>query len=272
MDDPKRPEFSSCRSYENFAKNVRRKRRYVWDSEVRAFLDTLLASVGDRNITLDKGRTFYRAQQGVNYGEYKDSLEIFAYNSTRMKPQHARAREGRVNPAGIPVLYLANSLQTAISEVRPWIGSEVSVAKFKICRDLKVINVSVEDGDSELKRRMWAQLHSEKARTSPKFKEQTVWLHVDQAFSRPISVSDDTADYVPTQILAELFYANGYDALIYRSQFGERGFNLALFDIKDAEMISAAPYEVTAIEVKSKQIGNTRSSVNLDKTIKTNSE
>lgn len=272
LDDPKRPEFSSCRSYENFAKNVRRKRRYVWDPEVRAFLDTLLATVGGRDITLEEGTTFYRAQQGVNYEEHKDRLEIFAYNSARMKPLHDRAREGRANPAGIPVLYLATSLQTAISEVRPWIGSEVSVAKFKICRNLNVINLSVGDGDSELKRRIWAQLHSEKARTSPKFKEQTVWLHVDHAFSRPISVSDDTADYVPTQILAELFYANGYDALIYRSQFGEKGFNLALFDIKDAEVISVAPYEVTAVEVKSKQIGNTWFSVNRDKTVKTNSE
>lgn len=189
-----------------------------------------------------------------------------------MKPRDDRAREGRVNPAGIPVLYLANSLQTAISEVRPWIGSEVSVAKFEICRDLKVINLSVEDGDSELNRRMWAQLHSEKARTNPKFKEQTVWLHVEQAFSRPISVSDDTADYVPTQILAELFYANGYDALIYRSQFGEQGFNIALFDIEDAEVISVAPYEVTAVEVKSKKIVNPWFSVNRDKTVKTNSE
>ncbi len=271
MDDPKRPEFFSCRSYENFAKNVLRKRRYVWDPEVRAFLDTLLATVGDRSITLEKGTTFYRAQQGVIYEEHKDTLEIFAHDSARMKPRHDRAREGRVNPAGIPVLYLATSLQTAISEVRPWVGSDVSVAKFKICRDLKAINLSVEDGDSKLKRMMWVRLNSEKA-PSPKFKEEAVWLQVDQAFSRPISVSDDTADYVPTQILAELFHANGYDALFYRSQFGGKGFNIALFDIKDAEIISAAPYEVTAVEVKSKQLGNTWFSVNRDKAVKTNSE
>ena len=257
LDDPNRPEFPSWRSYTNFETNVCQKRRYVWNREVRTFLDTLLATARDRERKLNKGFPLYRAQHGVNYEEHDDQLVTLAYNQDRMTPQRDRAREGRANPAGIPVLYLATSLQTAISEVRPWIGSEVSVAKFKISRDLKVIDLSVENGELALKRMEWALRHSEKV-PSPKVKEQTVWLHVDQAFSRPVSVSDDTADYVPTQILAELFYANGYDALIYRSQFGEEGFNIALFNIEDAEIISAAPHEVTAVEVKSKQIGGFR--------------
>lgn len=257
LDDPNRPEFSSWRSYTNFEINVRRKRRYVWNREVRTFLDTLLATVKDREQILYKGARLYRAQHGVNYEEHDDRLVISAHDQDRMKPLRDRAREGRANPAGIPVLYLATSLQTAISEVRPWIGSEVSVAKFKTSRDLKVIHLSVENGESKLKRIEWALRHSEKV-LSPEAKEQTVWLYVDQAFSRPISVSDDTADYVPTQILAEFFRDNGYDAVIYRSQFGEKGFNIALFDIKDAEMTRAAPHEVTAVEIKYKQTGGFR--------------
>ena len=265
MDDPKRPEFASWRSYTNFANNVRRKRRYIWGPEVRAFLDTLLATVKDRDSILPEGSSLYRAQLGVNYIEDDDQLVILANNAERMTPQRARAMEGRPNSKGIPVLYLASTVQTAISEVRPWIGSEVSVAKFKISRELKAIDLSVGHGKSVLDTLTFAQLLGNET-TGPEEKEKAVWSEVDNAFSHPTSVSDDFADYVPTQILAELFCNNGYDALIYRSQFGEEGFNIALFDIKDAEIIGAVPFKVTAVEVEYKQIGNPWGSTNRNKT------
>ncbi len=271
LDDPKRPEFASWKSYSKFANRVRKHRRYVWDAEVKAFLDTILATVRDRDRTLNKGFPLYRAQHEVIYEEHDDRLEILAHNVDRMKPQRDRAREGRTNPVGIPVLYLATSVQTAISEIRPWIGSEVSVAQFGISRDLKAIDLSIGHGESMLDLMTRAELFGDEVSNAEK-KEKAVWNQVDNAFSRPISVSDDTADYVPTQILAELFYANGYEALIYRSQFGKEGFNIALFDIKDAELISAAPYQVTAIEVKHKEIGSRYLAVRQDNTTKTNSE
>ena len=271
LDDPKHPEFASWKSYSNFANRVRKHRRYVWDVEVKAFLDTILATVRDRDRKLNKGFPLYRAQHEVIYEEHDDRLEILAHNADRMKPQSDRARECRTNPAGIPVLYLATSVQTAISEIRPWIGSEVSVAQFKISRDLKAIDLSVGHGESMLDHMTLAEILGDEAPNAEK-KEKAVWNLVDNAFSLPLSVSDDAADYVPTQILAELFYANGYDALIYRSQFGEEGFNIALFDIKDADLINAAPYQVIAIEVKYKEIGGRYFAVQQDDTTKTNSE
>lgn len=255
MDDPKRPEFASWRSYTTFAINVRRKRRYVWDPEVSAFLDTLLATVRNRDMKLNKGSIFFRAQAGIDENEHEGELVVLAHKAERMKPQSERAMEGRANPAGIPVLYLATTVQTAISEVRPWIGSKLSVAQFELSKDLKAINLSVGYGESIYDHLTFAQLLGNEA-TEPEEKEKAVWTAVDNAFSRPITLSDNVTDYVPTQILAELFCDNGYDALIYRSQFGEEGFNIALFNIQDAELLNAAPYEVTAIEVKYKEIGN----------------
>lgn len=267
LDDPKRPEFSSWRSYTNFANNVRRKRRYIWDPEVKAFLDTLLATVRSRDRLLPEGFPLYRAQHGVNYDEHDDQLVILAHNADRMTPQRDRAREGRANSKGIPVLYLATSVQTAISEVRPWIGYEVSVAKFNISRELKAIDLSIGHGESVLEHLTFTQLFGDEV-PDPEVKEKAVWNEVDNAFSRPTSVSDVFADYVPTQILAELFCNNGYDALIYRSQFGEEGFNIALFDIKDAEIIGAVPYQVTAVNVEYKEIGNPWGSTKRNKTTK----
>ena len=267
LDDPKRPEFSSWRSYTNFAHNVRRKRRYIWDPEVRAFLDTLLATVRDRDRPLPEGALLYRAQLGVKFKKDDEQFVILARKAKRMTPRRGRAREGRANSKGIPVLYLATSEQTAISEVRPWMGSEVSVAQFKLSRELKAIDLSIGHGESVLEHLTFAHLFGQAA-PSPEVKEKAVWNEVDNAFSRPTSVSDDYADYVPTQILAELFCNNGYDALIYRSQFGEEGYNIALFDIKDAEIIGAAPYEVTAVDIEYKQIGNPWGSTKRNKTTK----
>jgi len=61
----------------------------------------------------------------------------------RMKPLSDSATEGRANPKGIPCLYVATDKETAMSEVRPWLGAILSVAIFKLPKDLKIIDFSV---------------------------------------------------------------------------------------------------------------------------------
>ena len=73
-------------------------------------------------------------------------MEPLGYPAERMKPLPNAPTEGRVNPAGIPVLYMATNRRTAISEVRPWIGHSVSVAQFRIRRRLKAVDLSKEIG------------------------------------------------------------------------------------------------------------------------------
>lgn len=91
---------------------------------------------------------------------------------------------------------------------------------------------------------------------TPDQRETAVWIDIDNAFSRPVTKSDDAADYVPTQILAEVFKNAGYDAIGYKSQFGEKGLNIVLFNPENADVINCAPYQVTTMEVSFKEIGN----------------
>lgn len=254
-DDPKGPEFASWRSYQNFARRVRRERRFVWDQEVTAFLDTVVATIRERDRKISKGSFLYRAQHGVVYHEEKEGFAIWAHGRERMKPLSDRAKEGRANPAGISMLYLASAELTAVAEVRPWVGSELSVAQFRIARDLRVIDLSLGHGQTSLQHVLFSELLGERPVSREK-KEEAVWIDIDNAFSRPVTRSDATADYVPTQILAELFCAKGYDGLVYRSQFGESGYNIGLFDVGAAEAISASPYQVTGIDVKYEEIGS----------------
>ena len=173
----------------------------------------------------------------------------------RMKPLEDRAKEGRANPAGIPVLYLASCQQTAISEVRPWIGTELSLAQFKIARDLKALDLSRGHGEFWIGHVTLKQI-TKSGIVDPEAKEKAVWIKIDNAFSRPVRHSDDVAYYAPTQILAELFRDAGYDAIAYRSQFGEKGYNIALFNVEDAEPITAVPCRVTGINIEFDEMGN----------------
>ncbi len=261
LDDPKKPEFASWTSYQEFARRVRYTSRYVWGSEIQSFLDTVLATIRNRDRRIPRDTVLYRAQRGIEYETVTDEdgneigEEPHGFGAKRMKPITNRAREGRVNPAGIPVLYLASAEQTAISEVRPWIGSEISVAQFRVLRDLRAIDLSVGHGQMSIGHLKFEHLLGEEMPDAG-MKEKAVWIDIDNAFSRPVTLSDDTADYVPTQILAELFRHTGYDAIVYRSQFGEKGYNIALFNVEYAEPINCAPYQVTGIEVKYEEIGN----------------
>ena len=232
IDDPNKPEFASWRSYGKFAQRVRHRHRYVWGKEVHAFLDTVLATSKDRHENIPEGTILFRAQRGVKFNRPVDDqgnalkVEVLALDRKRMKPPKNHAREGRVNPVGIPVLYLAFSEQTAISEVRPWIGTEVSVAKFKIVRELIAVDLSLGHGTMSFSHLTLDQLAGKRA-PGIEEKEKAVWVDIDKAFSRPIDSSRRSIDYVPMQILAECFRNAGYDAVVYRSRFGgNEGYNL----------------------------------------------
>ena len=258
LDDPKKPEFATWNRYIWFAQEVRRSARFVWNENIHEFLETVSATLNTRDVKIPKGSIFYRAQQGIRYLDTTDmddniikGVMPVALKAERMKPLKDIAVEGRANPAGIPVLYLSLSEQTAISEIRPWNGSEVSLAQFRTIRELKIVNLTKGHSHSSIEQYLnWGigQVMSSEE------KELAVWTDIDSAFSRPVLLDDDATEYVPTQILAELFRGLGYDGLIYRSNFGKEGHNIALFDIEDAEFVGAIPYQITGVELKFKQL------------------
>ena len=137
-DNTRKHEFASWMSYLEFSRRVRLDRRYVWDDEVRTFLETVLGTMDGRDSAIPSGSVLWRAQLGVDWipHDHEPMNVPIGFCPSRMKP-NSRVASGRANSAGIPVLYLATTEQTAISEVRPWVGSKVSLAEFRTVRDLK---------------------------------------------------------------------------------------------------------------------------------------
>ena len=223
-------EFKSWQSYSVFAHRVMKYCRYIHDEEVSNFLITVWETSGKRIKKIKKESCLWRAQLGCDYrpihekGEYLYDEEV-PYSEGRMSPLPDRASEGRANPKGIPYLYLSTEKKTALAEVRPWVGSNISLAIFKIVRELKVIDCS-KHANSKIPFLLGDE-------PSPEKREEMVWAHIDNAFSRPVLPSDQSADYIPTQILSELFKNKGLDGLIYKSHLGD-GLNVVLFDLKSA--------------------------------------
>jgi hypothetical protein len=154
-----------------------------------------------------------------------------------MKPLPHAAHEGRVNPKGIPCLYVANKKETAMAEVRPWIGGLISVAQLRIVRELTVIDFT-HGHDQEFEIFFEEPL--------PAIRERSVWSQIGWAFSEPITSDPATAEYVPTQVISEFMKRKGLDGVAYKSKL-DPGYNIALFDLAAAEVVSCSLHPVKSV-------------------------
>ncbi len=198
----------------------------------------------EAEITMDT--IFCRAQIGHNMntltkknGMTYDTEVPIPFEYERMLPLRNKAKEGRVNPKGIPYLYLCNDEETAIAECRPWLEQLISVGYFKVKSNLKLVHFTQE--------RKSLKIYFS---TPPENEiDKLVWDRINYAFSQPVSVNDFTSDYIPTQILAEIIKNCKYDGIIYKSKLG-KGLNIALFNINSVVFQSSKLFEVKDIQYR----------------------
>ena len=131
-------------------------------------------------------------------------------------------------------------------------GAYVSVAQFKVLRPLRIIDCACGHDRTPLFFGKWKDGVWGFYEPDPAEREKAVWAHIGQAFSEPMTRRDDSADYVPTQIIAELFKREGFDGIGYKSNFGD-GSNLAIFDLDAAKLVNCGLYRVDRVELQSSQ-------------------
>ena len=243
--------FKSWRSFYIFSILVKRKYRYIQANETKEFLDALLETSKDKEIILKEGEKLYRSQTGYDeIEEYnKEGIQTgiidLPYKASRMIPDEGNSRNGRANPYGIPCLYLSDDFETALSEARPWIKERISVAVFKAKRNLRIIDFSNLKSSNHF---YFEEPDKEKI-------EKEVWSSVNQAFSEPVNVDDQDKDYIPTQIISELFKSKGFDGIKYKSMLAS-GNNYALFNLEDAIPINGVVFQVRNINYQFEQYSN----------------
>jgi len=228
--------FKSQWSYDSFAISVKKKNRYIYNKSVNDFIQAVIDTCKSREGKIPEGSRLYRAQLGcidrpvIQDGEHIDD-EDWPYPPKRMIPIKGKSSEGRANPRGITYLYLSNDKDVACAEVRPWKGATVSLAFLKVKKDLKVVDCT-KDINKSKRMRIYIK------EPEPEIREKIIWRDINNSFSMPVNPNDPETEYVPTQIIAEIFKKQGFDGIAYTSSLIETGLNFVLFDINDVEMTS----------------------------------
>jgi hypothetical protein len=220
--------FASKHAYWDFAMIVRTERRFIFDGEAGKFLAAARAASKSRAYILKSGICLYRAQVGSTFAPENEMgiEEEHPYPAERMVPDAKMTCSGRANPSGFAYLYLATNEKTALAEMRPWVGESLTLAVFKAKKKIKL--VVCQAGSENLGERLFEKNPSVEKINS------YVWEDISRAFARPVNREDRESAYLPTQILAECFKAEGFDGIAYRSGL-ERGTNIVLFDVNVAE-------------------------------------
>lgn len=226
-------EFASINSFNEFVEKIRFSNRYFFDGEIQSFFNTLIATRESRVRKCNIGTIFWRAQLGYKTKHRTKSKRSsegikLPFDYDRMIPLRNQAKAGRANSSGIPHLYLATTKETAMAEVRPWLGSVISLAKFETTKELSVIDCFTDNLGNN---------YQINRKASAKEKEKKVWADINYAFSKPISLEEQDTDYTPTQIISEFFKRHGYDGIFYKSMLGE-GLNVVLFNLDVAKIVS----------------------------------
>lgn len=238
--------FSDHNAFQRFNRSVRRDFRYARTPEQAAFLAAVEESSPRRIVELKKETVLYRAQLGHEWRDIEIAPDEYdnipcAYPPDRMKPVADMVGDGRVNARGILCLYLATKEITAALEVRPLIGSYISMGAFTLNRDVRIVDCSDKLVEMFFRFR-------EEDWTAEDIEKQ-VWTDINMAFSEPTERADGALDYVPTQIIAETLKRQGYDGIGYKSSFGEKGFNVALFDIDGARLRRCGLHRVKDVTI-----------------------
>ena len=146
-------------------------------------------------------------------------------------PKDIKVSEGRANPKYVKYLYVAESPTTAIFEVRPFIYDAVNIAKIQINEPLRVANIAVN-----------LDLSNDKNATV----EMYVMGMIQGAFSKP---TNNTDDYIPTQVIAEYIKSLGYDGIRFNSSIHSGGVNLTIFNYEKCEAISSQDFRIENIKL-----------------------
>jgi hypothetical protein len=76
-----------------------------------------------------------------------------------------------------------------------------------------------------------------------------VWWAIDRSFATPATLEDDRLEYLPTQILSELFRSLGYDGLTFKSSVAD-GVNYVFFDPDIVRILDKHVVSVERIKFK----------------------
>jgi len=181
------------------------------DGWVAKAVDEVTRFAAARHATIRKAELLYRAREMPPTVRYSRPTKFPAEFKAMGPPHPLDSHGGRLNPPGIPYLYLAQDADTAVAELRPWTGEFVTVGAFETLSDILVYDLTVEENEHTLANFVYRQLAA--------------------SFSAPAHRSSSRA-YAVTQYFAESLKEAGkgeFWGVLYPSAMRAQGRNVALF-------------------------------------------
>jgi hypothetical protein len=231
---------SERETFERWSKHLRFVDRFhLPEGEEKLVNDIVQYSIEYRKWKITPAESYYRARVNkIDESQKKNASEMGA-------PPRESARAGRLNPVGIPYLYVSWDQKTCIAEVRPWMGACVSVARFVPKKPLQVVNLNYSAPKPPDKK---LQKGDEKQYMNfVKFMSLTL--------ARPQD-PDDEISYIPTQYIAEKFKRRGFDGVAYQSVLHKHGTNMVLFDPTVVEAKETRFYQINQVAYSHEEIKN----------------
>lgn len=186
-----------------------------------------------------KGQKFYRARVSSESGF--GIIEMGA-------PQSEKASEGRANALGISCLYLANSIETTIHEVRAGAFDYVTIGTFELNEDITVVDLKrINKIDPFLDGLNFAEHAINKEHLNK----------IDDEMGKTLRRSDSVLDYVPTQYISDFIKSiekrdgsrnKEYSGIEYNSVMNKDGYNLAVFNPQLFNCIAINTYRIDNLQ------------------------
>lgn len=196
------------------------------DKDVTASGEPLIVEVGPGHAL----ETIFRARVFQNIDVLREALQDPEAELGTHRPGYGSA--GRMNARGISMFYGANSPDVAIGEVRPPVGSHVAVAKFKVLRPIRLLDLTrLPQIPPMLSRRMFDTSSLQGAR------RQKFLSRLGSVLTRPVMPDNSDDGYLLTQVISDYLATHSrlnLDGLIFRSVQasvieGQRPLNVTLF-------------------------------------------
>lgn len=156
-------------------------------------------------------------------------------------PPFRLAKAGRINPEGIPVLYLSDSADTSLYEVRARLYDYVTVGKFVLKRPIKIVDFA---GLNQISPFLVSQQGISFVEYAVNFEPLKV---IANEIARPVRNSN-TLEYLPTQYICDFVRSLNYDGIRYSSTVHQNGINLAVFDPSVFDCESTDLFDITKID------------------------